>query len=97
MRIFILGLLLSGSASAADQYASDYMKQLEKQRTNAVAESCRASLPATAEKQYYNADGILLEARDYCTFLAIQYVRQALHAPAPAMSTAENTTSDASE
>ena len=96
MRIFLLGLLFSGYATASDQYASDYFKQLEQQRQNAVAESCRASLPKTAEKTYYNADGILLEARDYCMFLAMRYVRQQLHAPAPPMSTA-GTTSPASE
>ena len=93
VRILIVGLLLSGLATASDQYASDYLKQLERQRTNAVAGSCRASLPNTSEKTYYSADGVLLEARDYCMFLAMQYVRQQLHAPAPAMATAEQTTS----
>ena len=93
MRIFILGLLLSCHATASDEYASDYLRQLETQRQTAVAESCRASLPTNpARKTYYNADGVLLEARDYCMFLAIQYVRQQLHAPTPAMLTAKNTT-----
>lgn len=91
MRIFVFGLLLSGYASASEQYSSDYLKQLERQLTHAVAESCRASLPSTSEKTYYNADGVLLEARDYCMFLAVEYVRRQLHAPVPNMSTAEST------
>ena len=98
MRILIIGLLLSGYATASDQYSQDYLKQLQTQRQNAVAESCRASLPVNpAKKTFYNADGILLEARDYCMFLAIEYVRRQLQAPTPAILTAENTTSAGTE
>ncbi|MFP6816660.1 MAG: hypothetical protein VB949_13475 [Pseudomonadales bacterium] len=94
MRIIIIGLLLCSYATASDQRADSYLKQLETQRTHAVAQSCRASLPANlAEKAYYKADGMLLEARDYCMFLAIQYVRQYPSTPA-SMLTAENTTLD---
>ena len=97
MRIFILGLLLSGTATASETYASDYLQQLEKQRQLAVAESCRASLPVSAEKTYYNVDGVLLEAHDYCMFLAIEYVRRQLHAPTPPMTTAGRTAPKAPE
>ena len=94
MRIIVIGLLLCSYAAASDQRADSYLAQLEIQRQNAVAQSCRASLPANpVEKAYYNADGVLLEARDYCMFLAIQYVRQYPGTPS-SMLTAENTTPD---
>ena len=98
MRTLIIGLLLSGSATASDQYSQDYLKQLQTQRQNAVAASCRASLPTNpVKKTFYNADGILLEARDYCMYLAIEYVRRQLQAPTPAILTAENTTATETE
>ncbi|MCZ6710202.1 MAG: hypothetical protein O7B25_07555 [Gammaproteobacteria bacterium] len=94
MRIIIIGLLLCSYATASDQRMDSFVTQLETHRTNAVAQSCRASLPASpAEKAYYNADGVLLEARDYCMFLAIQYVRQYPNTPT-SMLTADNTTPD---
>jgi hypothetical protein len=92
MKILILCLLLSSYAVASDQSAPNYLKQLQIERQNTVAESCRASLPATKQKMYYDVDGTLMEARDYCMFLAIEYVRRQLYAPAPLMSTASNTT-----
>ena len=87
MRLFILvvvGVLFSGYAAASDEPDTAYLQQLVDQKQNAVAASCRASLPANSvRKSFYNVNGVLLEARDYCMYLAIQYVRMQMESPSP--------------
>ena len=99
MRLFLLaafGVLFSGSVAAADEADAEYMAQVVQHNQNVVAASCRASLPPEA-KSYYNVNGLLLEAHDYCMYLAIEYVRrhmQKMQAPAPQMYIAEEETSE---
>lgn len=99
MRLFLLaafGVLLSGFAAASDEADAEYMAQVVQHNQNVVAASCRASLPPEA-KSYYNVNGLLLEAHDYCMYLAIEYVRrhmQKMQAPAPQMYIAEEETSE---
>ena len=99
MRLFLLvafGVLLSGFAAASDEADAEYMAQVVQHNQNVVAASCRASLPPEA-KSYYNVNGLLLEAHDYCMYLAIEYVRrhmQKMQAATPQMYIAEEESSE---
>lgn len=101
MRLFILaviGGLFSGYAAASDEAEAGYLAQVVEYNQNIVAASCRASLPSNPDtKSYYNVDGLLLEAHDYCMYLAIEYVRRHMRnmlAPAPQIYIAEGASSE---
>ena len=93
--LVVLGALFSGFAAASDEADAEYLAQVVQHNQNVVDASCRASLPAES-KSYYNVNGLLLEAHDYCMYLAIEYVRrhmQNVQAPNPKIYTAEEETS----
>lgn len=101
MRLFLLaviGGLFSGFAAASDETEAGYLAQVVEYNQNIVAASCRASLPSNPDtKSYYNVDGLLLEAHDYCMYLAIEYVRRHMRnmlAPAPQIYIAEGASSE---